>query len=536
MPAFRLVPAADGEPIELADGPPRVLGRSPSTDIPVYDVTISREHAELAQLADGVRIRDLGSTNGVFVNGVRVKDHVACDGDTVTFGSVAFRLSRSPDAGPAPSDDTKPDFATAHHQINIVKTIPASEVPQLRPADRKRATGSDPTSGLLSLVRGFAEERVASKLAALLELATEVGRHPDVDQLLQRIVDVSFTALRVDRAAVLVVEGDALELLPRARKVRRGKPEEAGHVPRSVAYKVLTERVALLSENLGEDDRFSSDSARQLTKHSALCIPLVGEGQQVLGLLYLENADRQRPFDEGDLELMTAFGGLAAMALDHQRLARRQRQEAEVLARLQRFLSPALAAEVALRDGGVSLMHPERRPIVLLQCALHDFAAQADALPPADLAELLGAYVSRLAGVIFEYGGTLDNVCGHTVLALWGAPLARPGDADRALRAALAAREAVAEQQRAWSRKGALRLDLAIGIAQGDAFVGNVASGQRVEYAVVGSLLDAVVRQCNEAGAGVLVGESFYRALSNPPPARGQRVRGVAGDVLRLTV
>jgi adenylate cyclase len=536
MPAFHLVPAADGEPIALADGPPRVLGRSPSTDIPVYDVTVSREHAELAQLADGVRIRDLGSTNGVFVNGVRVNDHIACDGDTVTFGSVAFRLSRSPDAGPALPDDTRPDLATAHHQINIVKAIPAGGIPQLPPAERQREGGGDRSAGLLSLVRGMAEERVARKLAALLELATEVGRHPDVDQLLQRIVEISFTALRVDRAAVLVVEGDALELLPRARKVRRGKPEDAGHVPRSVAYKVLTERVAVLSENLGEDDRFPTDSARQLTKHSALCVPLVGEGEQVLGLLYLENADRQRPFDEEDLELMTAFGGLAALALDHQRLVLRQRQEAEVLARLQRYLSPALAAEVALRDGGLSLLHPGRRPMVLLQCALHDFAAQADALPPADLAELLGAYVSRLASVIFEYGGTVDNVCGHTVLALWGAPLARPGDADRALRAALAAREAVAEQQRVWSRRGVLRLELAIGIAQGDAFVGNVTSGQRVEYAVVGGLLDDVARQCREAGAGVLVGESFYRALSNPPPARGGRLRGFAGDVLRLTL
>jgi len=298
---------------------------------------------------------------------------------------------------------------------------------------------------------------------------------------------------------------------------------------------VLTERVAVLSDNLGQDDRFPSDSASQLLQHTALCIPLVGEGQQVLGLLYLENADRQRPFGAEDLEFMTAFGGLAALTLDHQRLQRRQPAEALALARLQRYLSPSLAAEVALREGEVSLLHPARRPAVLLQCQLHDFAAQADALAPADLAELLGAHLSRLAAVIFEYGGTLDNVCGHTVLAIWGAPLARAGDADRALRAALAVRQAVGELQRQWSRRGAVRLELAVGIAQGEVFVGDVTSGQRVEYAVVGSLPDAAARLCQEAGAGVLVGESFYRALSNPPPARSSRVRGVNGNVLRLT-
>jgi adenylate cyclase len=534
VPVFHLVPSTEGDNIELAEGPPRVLGRSPATDIPVFDVTISREHAELARLADGVRVRDLGSTNGTFVNGVRVQDHIACEGDTVAFGSVVFRLSRAPGAGPGVSDDTKSDLATAHHQVNVVKTIPAGRpVPPL-PVDSKQPAADERGSGLLSLVRGLAEEHVARKLAALLELATELGRHPDVDQLLQRIIDLSFTALRVDRAAALVVEGDALELLPRAGKVRRGKLEEAGRVPRSVAYQVLTERVAVLSENLGEDERFPSESARRLTKHSALCIPLVGEGQHVLGLLYLENFDRQQPFDEEDLELMTAFGGLAAMALDHHRLERRARQETEAVARLQRYLAPGLAAELALRDGGVSLLYPGRRAAVLFQCELHDFAAPADALPPADLAELLGAYLSRLSGVVFEYGGTLANVCGHTVLALWGAPLARPGDADRALRAALAARQVVGELQRQWSRRGVARLELAVGIAAGEVFVGELSGGQRVEYAVVGSLLNAAARICQEAGSGVLVGEAFYRSLTNPPPARSQQVRGV-GDARRLT-
>ena len=533
MPAFRLVPVGEGSPIELGEGRPRVLGRLQTSDIPIFDVSISREHAELGPLADGLRVRDLGSTNGVFVNGARVQDHVATAGDLVTFGSVNFRLVRSVAAESAHA--TTVDLATAHHQVNVVKKVAVNELVTSPPAGSPARADESRSSGLLSLVRGLAEEKAAVKLAALLELATELGRQPDVDRLLQRIVDLAFSALRTDRAALLVVEGDALGLTPRAVRVRRGKPEDAGRVPRAVAYQVLTERVAVLSDNLGDDARFSSESARRLTRHSALCIPLVGQGQQVLGLLYLENADRQHPFDADDLELMTAFGGLAAAALDHQLLERRQRQEAEVLARLQRYLSPSLAAEAALREGEVSLLHPARRPAVLLQCELHDFAAQADVLAPADLAELLGAYLSRLCAAIFEYGGTLDNVRGHTVLALWGAPVSRAGDVDRALRAAMAARETVAELGRAWQRRGVAQLALATGIAHGEVFVGDVMSGQRSEYAVVGTLADAAALLCAGAGGGeILASESFYRALSNPPPARGGRVRGVTGEARRL--
>lgn len=531
MRVLQLVPAGDGAPIELGEGRRRVVGRSPQSDAPVLDGTVSREHAELEQLGDVVRVRDLGSTNGTFVNGSRIKEHRANEGDTVTFGSVPFRLGRVP----TPSSPMQPafdDLRTTHHNVSVILKKSPVEAIAARPAGDSPFTRTTTGSAMLSLVRSLAEERTANKLAALLEVAAELGKHPDVDQLLQRIVDLSFTALPVERAAVLVVQGDALELKPRAGRVRHGKVEEAGRVPRALAYQVLTERVAILSEDVAEDSRFDSDSTHHMLNRSAMCVPLVGEKQEVLGMLYLENADRRNPYREPDLEFMTAFAGLAAMALEHQRLQTRQREEAEVLERLQQYLSPSLAAEVALRQG--EMLRPARRPVVLLHCQLHDFGAPADKLPPADLAELLGALLSRLSAAIFEYGGTLDNVRGYSVLALWGAPLARPGDADRALRAAMAAREAVAELGRAWSRRGVKELALATGIAQGEAFVGDVGSGQRSEYAVVGALADAAALLCAEAGAGeILVGESFYRALSNAPPARGQRVRG-AGDARLL--
>jgi adenylate cyclase len=529
MPGFQLVPVAGGEPIEVGPGPPRTVGRTPQCDVPVYDGTISRSHAELALLADGVRVRDLRSTNGTYVNGERVEDHVAAEGDTVAFGSVSFRLCRTAAAEPAAAP---PDLATAAHEVTstILRKVPA-------PAASAAGGAVDSQSGLalFSLVRGIAEERVARKLALLLELATELGRQPDVDRLLRRIVDLSFAALTADRACLLAVHGDALELLPRAARARRGPSDAAGRIPRAIAYQVLTERVAVLSDNVGQDERFTSDSARALSRQSALCVPLVSPAREVLGLLYLERADRLRPFSAEDLELMTAFGALAAVTLDHQRLAERERRDAEVLERLQRYLSPGLAAELALHEGRVALLHPARRPIALLQCQLHDFAAQADALPAEELAELLGAYLSRLSQAIFEYGGTLDNVCGHALLAIWGAPLARPDDPDRALRAALAARAATAELGRLWSRRGIARLELAAGLVHGEAFVGSISHGQRVEYVVAGSLLDEVGLLCAHAGSGgVLLGDGFYRALAKPPAARAERLPGADARRLEL--
>src|SRR6185503_18476095 len=130
-------------------------GRLQTSDVPIFDVSISREHAELALLADGVRIRDLGSTNGVFVNGARVNDHIAGAGDLVTLGSVHFRVERAAAAG-AESLGTTVDLGTARHEVNVVKRVAVNElVPALPPGAPEGAVAGR-SSGLLSLVRGLA--------------------------------------------------------------------------------------------------------------------------------------------------------------------------------------------------------------------------------------------------------------------------------------------------------------------------------------------------------------------------------------------
>src|SRR5260221_4842774 len=79
--------------IELAAGPPIVVGRAIDADAIVPDVAVSRRHAEI-QVSDGdVRIADLGSANGTRVNGGRIKETFLTAGDTVQFGKLRYRLT-----------------------------------------------------------------------------------------------------------------------------------------------------------------------------------------------------------------------------------------------------------------------------------------------------------------------------------------------------------------------------------------------------------------------------------------------------------
>ena len=85
---FKLLSTTGDQSIDLAPGRAVIVGRAVTSDVPVYDPTISRQHAELVLADGGVRIKDLGSSNGTYVNGIRVNSCLRLaqmhEGDDIT--------------------------------------------------------------------------------------------------------------------------------------------------------------------------------------------------------------------------------------------------------------------------------------------------------------------------------------------------------------------------------------------------------------------------------------------------------------------
>lgn len=102
-----------------------VLGRSGQSDIPILDITISRQHARLQIDSDQIVIADLGSRNKTFVNGKSIEKATAKVGDEVRFGRVAFRVVKGADYAPRP--DTR-ELDTGIHK----HSSPALELDELR--------------------------------------------------------------------------------------------------------------------------------------------------------------------------------------------------------------------------------------------------------------------------------------------------------------------------------------------------------------------------------------------------------------------
>src|SRR5687767_10543506 len=119
---YKLISSEGNQAFELRAGVPLVVGRALNSDIPVFDPTISRRHAEVSCDEDGVHVRDLGSSNGTFRNGQKVDAADLAPGDVVTFGNVAFRLKEETSEITAPA--YLPEGAVPRVGATIIRQLP----------------------------------------------------------------------------------------------------------------------------------------------------------------------------------------------------------------------------------------------------------------------------------------------------------------------------------------------------------------------------------------------------------------------------
>src|SRR5919112_1773042 len=509
MAVYRLISSTGDQAFELPPGRSLVVGRGVTSDIAIYDPTISRRHAELTVGPDGVQVQDLGSSNGTCINGTRITSGRLNPNDSITFGKVLFQLKEQRASGQSPSsaNAVQPPVIAGD---TIVRQLMVSGGGATGITSRNRTSGF----GQLRVAASTAEERQAKKLGLLLDISQKLSGEFDLDKLLRNVVDMMFEVMDVDRVSILLRNESNGELIPSISRSRLG---DAGsqQVPRSIVDKVIQERVAVVSDNTRSDSRFKGHSIVTQSVRSAMCSPLMASGDRILGLLYVDSVTAANSFSDEDLQFLVAFSGLVAIGIRNSRYAEQVRREALVRSNFERYFAPNIAAEIAQQDAVVPL-GGERRPITILFSDIRGFTAMAETMGPDAIARLLTEYFSEMVEIIFEHGGTLDKFVGDAIMALWGAPIAHADDADRALRAAVAMQQSIARLNEQWVSAGRPEIGVGIGINHGDVFAGNIGSHRRLEYTVIGDAVNVANRLCSEAGPGeILVSEALCQVVKD---------------------
>jgi adenylate cyclase len=157
----------------------------------------------------------------------------------------------------------------------------------------------------------------------------------------------------------------------------------------------------------------------------------------------------------------------------------------------------------------------ELRKVTILMSDLRGFTALAECLQPQEVMTFLNRYLEAMVDVILAYRGTIIEILGDGLLVLFGAPLTRDDDAERAVACALAMQLRLHDTNAPNRQANLLEVDMGIGIHAGEVVVGHIGSQQRTKYGVVGSTMNLTGRiESYTMGGQILISPTTYAATA----------------------
>ncbi|MBI5210090.1 MAG: HAMP domain-containing protein [Elusimicrobia bacterium] len=171
---------------------------------------------------------------------------------------------------------------------------------------------------------------------------------------------------------------------------------------------------------------------------------------------------------------------------------------------IQRYVSKEVAAKI-MEMPLAELLAGERRRVTVLFTDVRSFTGMAEKMRPEEVLQILNDHFSILIDALFDFEGTLDKFLGDGLMAIFGAPITHPNDAERAVRAGLRMLARIEGFNLRQRSAGKPELRIGIGVNTGTAVAGNIGSDKRKEYSVIGDTVNVAARLQGLAKAGELV-------------------------------
>jgi len=314
------------------------IGRGEGNDLVLADGHVSSEHARLVLRGERWSLVDMGSTNGSavlrgdtrFVLTEAERERELETGDLIEFGSQD-RVTRL--------------------QVRI-----KSDGPEARVVAMRRIAELDSGATIV--------ERDDNRVRALYDAQKKIGAALDLNLVLVAVADASLALLPQATHVTVVIRDDdedgssagASGYVPVLTRVRGQDGPSLTPVPvtRSIFRKVLAERAAVLAAD-AVTDVGSTESLMGASIRSTLGVPL-WKGDEILGVLQVDNRETPGMFSTQDLELMAVLGNNASLAVANARLLKRLRAAEERLRKENQYLK---GKEQERRTGAKGQTAPE---------------------------------------------------------------------------------------------------------------------------------------------------------------------------------
>lgn len=202
---------------------------------------------------------------------------------------------------------------------------------------------------------------------------------------------------------------------------------------------------------------------------------------------------------------------------DREIIEEKSRQLEELATKLAKYLSPQIYESIFSESPGQVTTHA-RKNLTVFFSDIVQFTDLSDTLEPERLALVINSYLSEMASIALDCGGTIDKFIGDAILVFFGDPesAGETEDALKCLEMAIRMQMRVGELQKYWQRQGVSRgLHVRMGVTTGYCTVGNFGSEQRLDYTVLGSPVNLAARLQNMAEPdSILMDETTHSLVS----------------------
>ncbi len=312
MPSLFVIQGRDqGKRFEL-HGHVLGVGRDASNRVRLHDTEVSRRHAEIRQTESGYGWVDLGSSNGTYVNNERIEGHDLRSGDRVQVGKTLMIYTETMDTHEEiPKGEVDIIGHAEHGGSRIIKSVSHEE-------------GSQFLAGLETSASPWLA-RARSNLQIMYRTALAVSHTLDIDQLLQRIMELIFEWVEADRGCIMLVDRETDEFVPKVRRDRKGSTDERMAISQTILEYVRNHQEGVLTSDARDDERW--DPAASIVKlgvREAICVPMQGRYGAV-GVIYIDTFTPPgrllkekggNKFTDEHLKLMVAIAHQAALAVE----------------------------------------------------------------------------------------------------------------------------------------------------------------------------------------------------------------------------
>jgi adenylate cyclase len=216
--------------------------------------------------------------------------------------------------------------------------------------------------------------------------------------------------------------------------------------------------------------------------------------------------------------------------LESRRLAAEVQRKEAIRAAFSRYISPRLAERIIsdLGDDGLPFQsHAQRISVVALFADLRGFTRLTEMVEVDQVVGMLNEYFAVITEAAYRHDGTIFSLAGDSLLVGFNVPFPQSDAAVRAWRAAQDMIASFAPVLANWTRRGGLATGVGIGIASGEAIIGNVGSPHHMSYTIIGDAVNTAARLMQMAHAGeLLVSGSVYDSIRALVPAQRVQSRG----------